>query len=57
MPKVFDFSHGISLGRLVGLGGGVDWQAELAVQNSHAAAVVNMVVGDQHGIDAAASRP
>ena len=51
MPKVFDLAQCKSFGRLVGLGGGVDWQAERAVQDAHAAAVVNMVVGDQDRID------
>ena len=51
MPKVSDLAKGKSLGRLVGLGGGVDWQAEGAVQDSHTAAVVNMVVGDENRID------
>ena len=51
MPKVVDLAQCKSLGRLVGLGSGVDWQAKRPVQDSHAAAVIHMVVGDQHGID------
>ena len=51
MPKVVDLAQCESFGRLVGLGRGEDWQAERAVQDSHAAAVVNMVVGNQYRID------
>ena len=51
MPQVIDLAQCMSFGRLVGLGGGVDWQTERPVQNSHAPAVVNMVVRDQNGID------
>ena len=52
MPEVFDLSQPIAACRLVGLGGDVDRQAELAMENAHAAGVVNVVVGNQNGIDA-----
>jgi len=42
--RVPDLAKCKSPGRLVGLCGGLDWQAECAIQNSHATAVVNMVV-------------
>ena len=51
MPKVVDLAQCKSLGGPEGLGGGVDRQAERAVQDAHAAAVVDVVVGNQDGID------
>jgi hypothetical protein len=52
VPQLFYFSQFVSAGGSVCLGGNVDWQAEFAMQDAHAARVVYMVVGDQDRIDA-----
>ena len=49
--RSLDLSQGVSACRPVGLGGDVDRQTELAMQDAHAAGVVHMVVGNQDGID------
>ena len=49
-PEVFDRAEIVAACRPVGFGGGEDRQAEFAMENAHAAGVIGVVVGNQHGV-------
>jgi len=51
MPKVVNLPQVVAVGGLISFGGNVDRQAELAVQNAHAACVVDMIVRNEDRID------
>jgi hypothetical protein len=50
VPKILDAPQSIPTGRPVRLRSTVDRQAELSVQDAHAAGVVHVVIGDEDGI-------
>ena len=49
MPKVLDLAQAVAIRGLVGLCGGIDGKAELAMIDSHRAAVVDVVVRNEDG--------